>query len=40
MHGVSKKIVLYRDANFTSNFWKELFVGLGTELSFNTTYHP
>lgn len=39
-HGVPKKIVLDRDAKFTSRFWKELFVGLGTKLAFNTTYHP
>ena len=40
LHGVLKKIVLDRDAKFTSKFWKELFAGLGTELAFNTTYHP
>ena len=26
------------DAKFTSKFWRELFVGLGTKLAFNTTY--
>ena len=40
LHGVPKNIVLDRDAKFTSKFWKELFVGFGTELAFNTTYHP
>ena len=40
LHGVLKKIVSDRDAKFTSKFWKELFVGLGIELAFSTTYHP
>jgi len=40
LHGVSKKIVSDKDAKFTSKFWKDLFAGLGTELYFNTTYHP
>ena len=39
LHGVLKNIVLDRDANFTSKFWKELFAGLGIELAFSTTYH-
>jgi len=37
---VPNKIVSNKDAKFTSKFWKELFVGLGTELAFSTTYHP
>ena len=40
LHGVPKKIISNRYAKFTSIFWKELFAGLGTELAFNTTYHP
>jgi len=40
LHGVPKKIVSNRNAKFTSKFWKELFVGLGTELALRTTYHP
>ena len=39
LHGVLKRIVFDRYAKFTSRFWKELFAGLGTESSFNTTYH-
>ena len=39
LHGVLKKIVSDRDANFTSRFWKELLAGLGTEFAFSTTYH-
>ena len=39
LHGVSKNILSDRDVKFTSRFWKELFLGLGTELAFNTTYH-
>ena len=40
LHGVLKKIVLDKDAKFTSKFWKELFTGLGIELAFSTSYHP
>jgi len=40
MHGLPKTIISYRDTKFTSNFWKTLFNGLGTQLSFSTTYHP
>lgn len=39
LHGVANKILSDRDAKFTSRFLKELFVGLGTKLAFNTTYH-
>jgi len=40
LHGIPKTIISDRDTKFTSNFWKGLFVGLGTQLVFNTTYHP
>lgn len=40
LHGVPKKIISNRDANFTSNFWKELAMKLGTIFGFDTTYHP
>lgn len=40
LHGILKKIMSNRDVNFTSKFWKDLSVGLGTKLAFNTTYHP
>ena len=39
LYGVLKKILLERDEKVTSKFRKELFVRLGTELAFNTTYH-
>jgi transposase InsO family protein len=35
-----KTIISDRDAKFTSNFWKGLFAGFGTQLAFNTAYHP
>jgi hypothetical protein len=39
-HGIPKTIVFDKDPKFTSNFWKELFDGFGTNLNFSTTYHP
>lgn len=38
--GVPKKIVSNRDAKFTSRFSKDLFIGLGIDLAFCTTYYP
>jgi hypothetical protein len=40
IHGIPKTIVSDRDPKFTSNFWKGLFKGLGTNLNFSTSYHP
>jgi hypothetical protein len=37
---VPKEIVLNKNSKFTSNFWKGLFKGFGTNLNFGTTYHP
>jgi hypothetical protein len=40
LHGFPKTIVLDRDPKFTSNFWKDLFKGFGTNLNLSTMYQP
>jgi hypothetical protein len=37
---VPKEIVSVKDPKFTSNFWKVLFKGFGTNLNINTMYQP
>jgi hypothetical protein len=39
LHGVPKKIVSDRATQFTSNLWKQLHEGLGTQLNFSSAYH-
>jgi hypothetical protein len=40
LHGSPKEIILDRDPKFTSNFWKGLFKGFGTNINLSTMYHP
>jgi hypothetical protein len=40
LHGELMTIVSDKDPKFTSNFWKGLFKGFGTNLNLRTTYHP
>jgi hypothetical protein len=40
LHGVTKTNVSDRDSKFSSNFWKGLFKGFGTNLNFSIAYHP
>ena len=40
LHGLPKTIVGGRDSEFTSAFWHELFILVGTKLATSTSYHP
>jgi hypothetical protein len=40
LHGIPKMVISHRDVKFTFAFWKKLFAGLNTNLSFSTSYHP
>jgi transposase InsO family protein len=40
LHGIPRTIVSDKDTKFTSNFWRGLFKGFGTNINFSTTYHP
>ena len=40
LHGLPKAIVSDKYVKLNSNFWKGLFVDLGTKLNFSTAYHP
>ena len=37
---VPKIVISNMVAKFTSNFWKELFVGMDPMLNFRIAYHP
>lgn len=40
LHGMPKSMVSDKDKLFTSNFWKELFNSMGTQLCMSTSYYP
>ena len=40
LQGLPKVIVSDIDPKFTSNFWKGMFVDLGTNMNFINSYHP
>jgi glycosyltransferase A (GT-A) superfamily protein (DUF2064 family) len=40
LHGVPSAIISDRDSRFTSMFWQSLQKKMGTELKFNTAFHP
>lgn len=40
LHGMPTTIVSDRDPKFTSSFWRNLYLVLGTKLAMSTAYHP
>jgi transposase InsO family protein len=40
LHGIPRRIMSDRGAQFTSSFWKSLHEALGTKLDFSSAYHP
>jgi hypothetical protein len=40
LHGIPRTIESDIDTKFTSNFWRGLFKGFGTNIIFSTAYHP
>jgi hypothetical protein len=40
LHGLPRSIVSDNDTKFVSHFWRTLWNKLGTNLSFNSSYHP
>lgn len=40
LHSLPETIVLDRDPIFTSNFWRQLFEAIGTQLKLSSAYHP
>ncbi|MCO5547590.1 hypothetical protein L7F22_001041 [Adiantum nelumboides] len=40
IHGLPRSIISDRDPKFTGHFWTSLFKSLGTNLLFNSAYHP
>jgi transposase InsO family protein len=40
LHGIPRTIISDIDMKFTSNLWRGLFKGFGTNIKFITTYHP
>jgi hypothetical protein len=40
LHGVPKKIILDKESQFTSRFWKSFHENVDTNLNSSSTYHP
>jgi hypothetical protein len=40
LHGAPRSIMSDRGPQFTAQFWKSLHASMGTELNYNTTFHP
>jgi hypothetical protein len=40
LHGAPRSIVSNRGPQFTAQFWNSLHASMGTELNYNTAFHP
>jgi hypothetical protein len=40
LHGIPKKIVFDRGPQVVAHFWRSLHKAMGTDLTYNTAYHP
>lgn len=40
LHWMPIEVIFDQEVNSTSDFWRSLLTGLGTQVQFSTAYHP